>query len=95
MRVPAEVFPPGEYIRDEIEARGWSLDDLASRMGTTSKECGIWRLVLDFTQDCQFKGVLLGEDCANALSRAFGSSAELWLELDRRWQEVAPEMPKR
>ena len=30
--VPAEVFPPGEFIRDELEARGWSQTDLAEAM---------------------------------------------------------------
>jgi HTH-type transcriptional regulator/antitoxin HigA len=30
---PAEVFPPGEYIREEIEARGWTQIDLAEILG--------------------------------------------------------------
>ena len=32
---PAEVFPPGEFIRDELEARQWSQADLASRLGVS------------------------------------------------------------
>ncbi len=32
-RVPAEVFPPGEFIREELESRGWTQDDLAQIMG--------------------------------------------------------------
>jgi HTH-type transcriptional regulator / antitoxin HigA len=32
-RIPAEVFPPGEFIRDELEARGWTQGDLAQIMG--------------------------------------------------------------
>jgi HTH-type transcriptional regulator / antitoxin HigA len=32
-RIPAEVFPLGEYIRDELEARGWTQGDLAEIMG--------------------------------------------------------------
>src|SRR5262245_57857791 len=32
-RTPAEVFPPGEFIRDELEARGWTQGDLAQIMG--------------------------------------------------------------
>ena len=31
--IPAEVFPPGEFIREELEARGWSLQDLAEILG--------------------------------------------------------------
>ena len=32
-RVPAEVFLPGEFIRDELEARGWTQTDLAEVLG--------------------------------------------------------------
>jgi len=32
-RTPAEVFAPGEFIRDELEARGWTQGDLAQIMG--------------------------------------------------------------
>lgn len=31
-RIPAEVFPPGEFIREELEARGWTQGDLAQIM---------------------------------------------------------------
>ena len=33
MRDSAEVFPPGEFIREEIEARGWSQVELAEILG--------------------------------------------------------------
>jgi HTH-type transcriptional regulator/antitoxin HigA len=33
LRTPAEVFPPGEFIRDELDARGWTQGDLAQIMG--------------------------------------------------------------
>jgi len=26
---PAEVFPPGEYLRDELEERGWTVTEFA------------------------------------------------------------------
>ena len=32
-RTFAEVFPPGEFIKDELEARGWTQLDLAQIMG--------------------------------------------------------------
>ena len=32
-RVPAEVFPPGEILKDELEARGWTQADLAEIIG--------------------------------------------------------------
>ena len=32
-RIVAEIFPPGEFIREELEARNWSQLDLAEIMG--------------------------------------------------------------
>src|SRR5450631_1345697 len=32
-RKPAEVFPPGEYLRDELEERGWSQLEFAEIIG--------------------------------------------------------------
>jgi ribosome-binding protein aMBF1 (putative translation factor) len=32
-RTPAEVFPPGEFIREEIEVRGWSQVEFAEILG--------------------------------------------------------------
>ena len=32
-RNPAEVFPPGEFVREELEARGWTQTDLAAILG--------------------------------------------------------------
>ena len=31
----AEAFPPGEFIKDELEVRGWSQSDLAERSGVS------------------------------------------------------------
>ena len=31
--VPAEVFQPGEYLRDELNARGWTQGDFAKIIG--------------------------------------------------------------
>ena len=28
-RIPAEVFPPGEFLRDELEERGWTQTEFA------------------------------------------------------------------
>ena len=32
-RTPTEVFPPGEFIKEELEARGWTQTDLAAILG--------------------------------------------------------------
>ena len=36
-RRPAEIFAPGEFIGDELEARGWSQIELAEIMGRPAR----------------------------------------------------------
>lgn len=75
-RMPAEVVAPGEFIREEIEARGWTQEALAEVLGKSV------RLVNE---------VLTGRrsitpETAVALAEAFGTSAELWLNLESAYQ---------
>jgi HTH-type transcriptional regulator/antitoxin HigA len=74
--IPAETFPPGEYIKDEIEARGWSQADLAEIMGRSPK------LV---------SAIIAGSssitpETAQALGEAFGTSAQVWMNLDAAYR---------
>ena len=70
-------FHPGEYIRDEMEARGWTTKDLARRMdfslSTVEGLCREQRRVTRVT--------------AQALNQAFGTSTGLWLRLQRAYDE--------
>ena len=36
-RIPAEVFPPGEFLREELATRGWTQAELAGRFGVSRK----------------------------------------------------------
>lgn len=80
-RIPAEAVHPTEYILEELEARGWTLDDLAAK---TPGDFGLNRLAMDFYL-LQDEGVRLGEAGAEGLAAAFGTSKELWLNLERAW----------
>ena len=84
MRQPAEVFSPGEYIQDELDARGWTTADLAERMGD---RVAINQLAVEMLITVKDKGCMVGEPTAKALARAFGTSPEYWLNLDRAWRE--------
>ena len=68
---PAEVFSPGEFIREELEARGWTQGDLAEIMGRPIQVVN---------------GIVLGKKIitprtAQELAAAFGTSAEMWMNL--------------
>lgn len=83
-RTPAEVFPPGEFIKDEIEARGWSQADLAEILGRTTAQIN---KLIQGTQ-------AVTPETARQLSEAFGTSAQLWLNLESAYrlsQAAAPD----
>ncbi len=70
--MPAETFPLGEFIRDELDARGWARESLAHIMGRPV------RLVNE---------LIAGErqitpETARGLAAAFGDNDPLyWMKL--------------
>jgi len=72
-RIPAEIFSVGEFLQDELNARKWSHCDLAARTGLSPGE---------ITGISHGTRIMLAKD-AEAIGRAFGTSAELWLRLQR------------
>ncbi|MCH8902275.1 MAG: helix-turn-helix domain-containing protein, partial [Chloroflexi bacterium] len=71
-RTPAEVFPPGEFLADELAARGWSQTDLAHILGRDVN------LVNDIIRGK--RGIT--PETAQGLADAMGTSARYWLNLD-------------
>ncbi len=60
----AEAFPPGEYISDYMEGKGWTQDDLAAIVGRSRGH--INRLITNKTA--------INSSTAVELSEAFGTS---------------------
>jgi len=84
IRVPAEVFPPGEFIREELEARGWTQGDLAQIMDRPL------RLVNELVAGKK----QITPETARGLSNAFGDGDPLyWMNLDAayRLRQLEPE----
>lgn len=73
-----------EFIYEEMEARGWDEWELARRMGGDPAHN---KLSLEILDACRDVHVLLGEDSAEQMSRAFGTGAEIWLNLDKTWRD--------
>ncbi|MGA2499004.1 MAG: HigA family addiction module antitoxin [Tepidisphaeraceae bacterium] len=74
--VPAVVLPPGDTIREELQARGWSQRVFASRIG---------RPVQAVNEIIRGRRRITAET-ALALGEVFGTSAELWMGLEGRYR---------
>jgi len=86
-RLPAEVFPPGEFLQDEIDARGWTQTEFAEIIGR--KQGVINELVLG-------KRAITPET-AHELAAALGTSAQFWMNLEAAYQlsKAAPRATER
>lgn len=76
-RHPVEVFPPAAYIDDELLARGWSRSEWFSSLDPTPRQD-----VIDVLE-----GRPVTRRAAGVLSRCFGTSIRLWLNLDQVYRE--------
>lgn len=84
-RKPAEVFPPGDFIKEEMEERGWTQQDLAEIL---NKPLPTVNEILNGK-----KGIVI--ETARRLAAAFGTSAQLWMNLETSFRlNVAPETPE-
>lgn len=74
---PAEVFPPGDFIREELEARGWTQGDLAQIMDRPL------RLVNELVAGKK----QITPETARGLAKAFGDNDPLyWMNLDSAYR---------
>lgn len=75
-RVFAEVFPPGEFLRDELEARGWTQTEFAEIIGRPP------RVVNEIIAGK--RGIT--PETAKELAAALGTSAQMWMNLETSYQ---------
>jgi len=73
---PYKNFAPSDYIRDELDARGWTQKDLADVLGVAPKTISA---VMRNKQS-------ITADMALLLSKAFGESAEYWMNLEAAYR---------
>ena len=74
--VALEIHPPSHYIQEEMQERGWSLSDLATRASLPEPVC----------VDVLAANRAVTPVVAKALSRAFGTSAVMWLRLEAAYR---------
>lgn len=76
-RIPAVAYPPGAYLRDEIEARDFTLKDFAKLIPMSEQKLiellnGERKLILSV---------------ALRIAQLLGTSHEVWLNLESAWRE--------
>jgi HTH-type transcriptional regulator/antitoxin HigA len=71
-----EAFAPGEYIREEIESRGWTQLDLAEILGRPPR---------DVSEIITGKRSIT-PGMAKSLGDTFGTGAQPWLSLESLYQ---------
>ncbi len=70
------LFAPGEYIKDELEARGWTQESFADILGRPLRAIN---QILNGTKT-------ITPQTAQEIAAAFGTSPELWLNLESAYR---------
>ncbi len=76
MRDVAEAFPPGEFIKDELEARDWTQDVLAEITGIPAP------VISNIIKGKR----AISTEIASSLAAAFGTTAQFWMNLETSYQ---------
>ncbi|MGB7622628.1 MAG: helix-turn-helix domain-containing protein [Terriglobia bacterium] len=79
----AQAFPPGDFIKEELEARGWSQQSLAEIM---ARQTSVVSAIVNGK-----RGISL--DIATELSSAFGTSVDYWMNLEKSYQQFMRNRP--
>ena len=73
---PAQVFPAGEYLRDELSEREWTVAEFAETIG---QPIPVVSEILTGKKE-------ITTETAAAISQAFGTTPELWLNLQTAYR---------
>jgi HTH-type transcriptional regulator/antitoxin HigA len=76
MARPAQVFPPGDFLREELEAREWTQSTLAKILGRPLQSINA---IVNGKKE-------ITPQTAVELGAAFGTSPELWLNLETAYR---------
>lgn len=75
-RVPAEIFPPGEFLKDELEARNWTQVEFAEII---ERDTRVISEVISAKRS-------ITPETAIAFGEALGTGPEFWLNLESQYQ---------
>jgi HTH-type transcriptional regulator/antitoxin HigA len=75
-KVRAQMFPPGDFIREELEARGWSQGDFAA----------VLKRPLQAVNEIINGKKRITAETAKEIAAALGTSPEVWLNLENSYR---------
>ena len=93
----SEASHPSEFIQEELDARGWSLNDLALRMQQDDVRTSRLALDIYFEVGPHKTGCRLGKSMAADIGQAFGVNPQFFINLENTWLEskgVNPNPPQ-
>ena len=76
--IPAEVFPPGEYLQDELGERGWTVPAFAGLVGHSVEDI----------EDVLAGRAPVTPKLATAFATALGTSPQFWLNMDACYRKA-------
>jgi HTH-type transcriptional regulator/antitoxin HigA len=74
--MPAERFHPGSFVREEMEARGWSIETMVER--SLLKRQYVEELIAERRD--------ITPVVAHCLANAFGTGEQIWINLQDSWR---------
>lgn len=83
-RIPAEGFPLGVFLQEEMDARGWDEADVAVRMGGDDVVKNLF--LVQLTLAVHNPNLILDEKTACGFARAFDVSPAMFLNPDAAWR---------
>jgi len=86
-----EAFPVGEYVAEELEARGWSTAYAATLIDGDPEENELWIELLCCLPMWEKHDIKFSESDANWLEQLFGVSSQTWLNLHAAYLKARKE----
>ncbi len=75
-QTPAHAFSPGEYLRDELKERGWTVTEFSEIIGWPIQAVSA---ILNAKKE-------ITVETAMAIASALGTTPEVWLNLQTRYR---------
>ena len=71
------------FVQDEMDARGWDEEEMARQMGPERDKN---LLLIGMILHVQDRNLMLDQNTATRIARAFGTSPDVWVRLDKAWR---------